>query len=344
MQRQHPQGFQNSGPTRRALASTTRDGCLSLLVTCFALTCPATGAAFQIRTAQVSGIRYLLLRDIAAYYGMTYAPGEKEARLHSRYSDLRFTTDRRETILNKVRVHLSHAPALWTTEHVLSESDFRLFLDPVLRSKALPRKTVRRICLDPGHGGGDRGAKGKRHAEKTVTLQVAQRLARLLRARGYHVYLTRTGDKEVSLGRRPAAARACRADLFLSIHANWVKSSSVKGIETFLLPPVGTSSTYNAKVHRRRSSGNGFDRENARLAYEVQKGLLAGTGGADRGVKHANFLVLRDAPCPAALVEMGFLSNRAEENLLGSGTHQEKIARGLEVAVVAYHRAAAGSQ
>ena len=344
MRRQHPRALPDSKAAQRRPAHRSRRGRWCRLVFGCVLACSATQAAFQIRTAQVNGIRYLLLRDIATYYAMTYEPGKKQARLRSRYSDLRFTTDRRESTLNKVRVHLSHAPGLWTTEHVLSEADFRLLLDPVLRSKALPRKTVRRICLDPGHGGADQGAKGKRHAEKTVTLQVVQRLARLLRARGYHVYLTRTGDTTVSLGRRPSSARACRADLFLSIHANSTRSSTVRGVETFLLPPVGTSSTYKSKPHRRRANGNRFDRENARLAYEVQKGLIAGIGGVDRGVKHASFLVLRDAPCPAALVEMGFLSHRTEENALGSGAHQEKIARSLETAVVAYHRAVAGSR
>ena len=294
-----------------------------------------------MRTAEVNGIRYLLLRDIATYYGMTYEPTKQQARLHSQYSDLRFTTDRRGSILNKVSVHLSHAPAIWTTEHALSEVDFRLMLDPILRNGALPRGNVRRVSIDPGHGGADQGAKGKRYPEKAITLQVAQRLARLLRARGYHVYLTRPGEQTVSLSNRTAAARACRADLFLSIHANSTGSSTVKGIETFLVPPVGTCSTYNSKPHRRRSNGNRFDRENARLAYEVQKSLVRRTGGQDRGVKHASFLVLREAPCPAVLVETGFLSHRAEENALGSAAYQEKIARGLEDAVVAYHHAVA---
>jgi len=307
-------------------------GCLMLLGTW-----PAR-AAFKIRSVVVRGATHLFLRDVSRYYGMTFSPGATQVVLSSRYSKLVFFIDKRESVINGVKTHLSLAPARWEAEAVLSETDFRLLLDPILRAKALPQTAVRRIVLDPGHGGRDHGAAGKRYREKDLALQVARRLADELQRREYVVKLTRTKDKGLPLEERPKLAKGWDADLFISLHANYAKAWRVKGIETFLITPEGTPSTYGKRARNGACSGNRFDKRNAKLAYEVQKGLTTSTGGRDRGVKHAQFLVLRDAPCPAVLLEMGFLSNAAEEKLLGTAAYQDKLVKGLVEGILRYHQ------
>jgi len=308
-------------------------------VVCLATVIPAwCPAAFQIRCVTVSGRTHVFLSDVARYYGMTCHPGQKDIRLTSKYSDLRFTVDRRECVLNNVKVNLSLAPRLWNKNAIISETDFRLLIDPILRPKCLPKSTLNRIMIDPGHGGRDHGATGRQYREKDITYQVSKALAEALRKQGYTVGMTRGGDSTVSLDRRTQLARSWRADLFISVHANYVATKSVIGTEVFLLTPKGTSSTYGGKPSRSSASGNTFDKQNARIAYEVQKGLVATKKSKDRGVKHARFVVLRDAPCPAVLAELGFLSNREEERLLGSSRHQQKIVEALVQSVGRYHR------
>ena len=284
------------------------------------------------------------MRDIAAYYGMSYRAGLKKATLHSRFSELRFVIDKRESLINTVTVHLSRAPVLWKREIVLSEGDFRLLLEPLLRPKAMPQRQVKRIMLDPGHGGTDRGASGKRYHEKDIVLQLCNKAARMLRAKGYIVGMTRRNDTTLKLSQRTALAKQWKADLFVSVHANSSASTSVKGIETFLVTRQGNTSTYGSKIRKHACPGNRFDIYNTRVAYEIQKALVKNTGGVDRGIKHAQFLVLRNAPCPAVLIETGFISNVAEETALGSATHQDKLVSGLVNGILAYQRAVSNEQ
>jgi N-acetylmuramoyl-L-alanine amidase len=301
-------------------------------------TVPAGSSRFQIRYRVVSNTRYLFMRDIATYYGMSYAHGGKKVTLSSRYSRLLFTIGRRESVLNGIKAHLSFAPTVANGEALMSSSDFQLLLDPVLRPSALPKKQVRRVMIDPGHGGKDRGTKGRRFEEKDVCMQIAQRTAAALRKRGYTVALTRDGDRTLSLNERAALCERWGADVFVSIHANYVGTASVRGIETFLVTPHGATSTYGSSPASSSSKNNRYDKENARLAYEVQKAMVRATGAPDRGIKHARFLVLRDSGCPSILVETGFMSNSTEESLLGSAAYQEKLAAGITEGVARYEK------
>jgi len=219
-------------------------------------------------------------------------------------------------IINKTKVYLSYSPTLWKDHAAISEPDFRLLVDPIMRSQALRRRHVCRIMLDPGHGGKDPGAIGKRTKEKDVALKLAQQLAQELRKRGYTVALTRDTDKALELRHRTDQAKRWRADLFISIHANVVGSKNVRGTETFSLTPKGCSSTHGGKTKKTTSAGNKSDRENALLAHSIQHCLITATGAVDRGIKRAEFVVLDTAPCPAVLVETGFISNPAEEKRL----------------------------
>ena len=318
--------------------------CLSLALLLVLLAGAVPGAPkFRIRYADIGGTRYLLLEDVATYYGMRFSRRAKSGRVHltSRYSRLDFELDKRSTTLNGVAVDLGHAVREWKGKPAISDTDFRSVLDPILRYASLPRSTVSRVVIDPGHGGKDPGTTGSKlkKQEKEIVLQVARRLQAVLAAKGYAVSLTRTDDTELSLARRPAIAAARRADVFVSIHANFVAAPSVRGVESFRLCPQGTASTYGGTTNAVARTGNGNDCRNTRLAYEVQKGMVQATGAADRGVRQASFSVLREAACPAALVEIGFMSNPAEERLLGSAAYQAKIAAGIADGIDRYKQA-----
>jgi N-acetylmuramoyl-L-alanine amidase len=224
----------------------------------------------------------------------------------------------------------------------ISARDLLKTVDPVLRQgRSRTSAPVRLVVLDPGHGGSDAGTRGRRSVEKTMTLDLARRLQRCLEAAGLQVVLTRSSDKTLELAQRVAFAGSKRADLFISLHFN--SGGSAEGIETYCVPPAGAASTANPfrrlfEHPHPPCAGNKYDEKNVWLAHCVQRSALSATGAADRGVRRARFLVLRDAPCPAILIEGGFLSNRAEEQRILADDYREKLARGIADGVLGYKR------
>ena len=128
--------------------------------------------------------------------------------------------------------------------------------------------------------------------------------------------MTRTGDRYPSLEDRVNMHAKARADLYLSIHCNASVVKSINGIETFVVTPAGAPSSSDSKSNFTRNKGNAFDRQNYRLAHEIQRQLIWKTGAEDRGVKHARFYVIKNVACPAVLIETGFLSNYREGSQL----------------------------
>jgi N-acetylmuramoyl-L-alanine amidase len=269
---------------------------------------------------------YLYLSDVARYYGMNYSLSGKDARLQSRYSLLLFSQDKRIFKLNGVEANLSFAVSKVRNELLLAQSDFQTFIDPILRTNSIPRRTVRHIMLDPGHGGGDPGAQYQGVFEKNVNLSLSRRIAAILRKRGYRVSLTREQDRLVPLEQRTVQARRMQPDLFLSIHCNSFNNSDVQGIETYIINPANTPSSGGNVFAKKAVPGNSFDRENALLGYLLQRKLLEATQAQDRGVKRKQFYVIREVPCPAALIELGFLSNPSECKRLLESYYQDKLA------------------
>ena len=295
--------------------------------------------AQYIRYTKAYGKKYVYLKDVAKYYGMNIIKGKKGCELRSRYSRIVFTYQKRSANLNGVKFNFLHAPFVTKGEPVLSEMDFLSLLDPMLRKGALRHGKVKTVMIDPGHGGKDTGAIGTRYREKNIVLQISRKLQNLLKARGYKVVMTRTGDTFPTLHQRSEICAKQRPDIFISIHCNAVGTKSVKGIETYCMTPAGAPSTADIKPSNKKEKGNSFDKNNARLALETQRHLLKNTKAYDRGIKHARFFVLKNASCPGILVETGFLSNSYEEKLLGSSAYQNKIAKGLADAITAYTNA-----
>jgi N-acetylmuramoyl-L-alanine amidase len=172
-------------------------------------------------------------------------------------------------------------------------------------------------------------------------LDLARRMRVHLSHAGLKVWLTRDNDRKVDLSQRCRKAAEWEADLFVSLHANQAANKEAQGAETYVLPATGSPSTSNKKpseLAREAYPGNRHDAANTVLGYAVQNALLSETGAVDRGLKRARFVVLREAPCPAVLVECGFLSNGEEAARLESDAYREQLAQGLSRGVMEYVR------
>ena len=229
-----------------------------------------------------------------------------------------------------------------------------------LRVWPSPQRRVTRIVLDPGHGGPDPGALGRRGTqEKTVVLDIARRLAKLLRAKGFEVILTHDTDQYQSLADRSKLASEVKADLFISIHANWAENRLANGFESYFLSEA--KSNWERAVAARENAALEFDLpetgqkevleliltdlaqneflwESSELAARIQEAVVKRARVKDRGVRQANFYVLRNNFMPAVLLECGYLSNRSEEKLLRKSEHREQLAQGISAGVVAFVR------
>jgi N-acetylmuramoyl-L-alanine amidase len=246
---------------------------------------------------------------------------------------------RRDVVLDSVNHWLNFPVATASGRLWVSKVDVLKTLDPVLRPAQFrgPSRS-RLVVLDPGHGGGDRGTRGRTgRTEKSLTLDLAKRVESRLLAAGLAVALTRTTDRTLALSDRAEFARRKQADLFVSLHFN-AALGGVRGIETYSLTPVGAPSTAGGAFGRDRLAGHRHDEENLWLAHCVQKSLLRLTAAPDRGVRRARFQVLREAPCPAILVEAGFLSSSIEERKILTADYRDLLAKAIAEGILAYKR------
>jgi N-acetylmuramoyl-L-alanine amidase len=261
--------------------------------------------------------------------------------LKSDWTHFQFEVNSRRATINGMTLWL-HGPLRKIRRHwSLSEVDVQASIDPLLRPQIyLNDLGSRVVVLDPGHGGKDRGARGHRAVEeKRVVLDVAKRARAHLANAGLKVYLTRDVDRQIPLRERTQKAAAWNADIFVSIHCNASATAGAEGIETYVVTSSGHPST-NARNQSRPEAvshrGNKYETANTILGYYLQRSLLRHMEAKDRGLRRARFLVLREAPCPAALVELGFLSNRREEELFLAADYREKAARALANGIIDY--------
>ena len=263
----------------------------------------------------------------------------------------RLTADRDQeyVLIEGIKVHLDSRirastyrvtgqPA--TVRLTVERADYLSAISPIIWGPPTGARRPLRIVLDPGHGGRDPGKQNQQLKvdEKVMTLDVARRLAVLLRQSGHEVLLTRNGDTFVELKDRSAFANQAKADLFISIHFNGDDSTQANGTETYCLTPAGQQST-NATAGKgvaRAMAGNRNDPLNVLLAFETQRMLVQNLGGTDRGVRRARFAVLTDLNCPGILVETAFLSNTAEARRVATESYRQSIAQNLAAAVANY--------
>jgi N-acetylmuramoyl-L-alanine amidase len=214
------------------------------------------------------------------------------------------------------------------------------------------------VVIDPGHGGVDPGALGRKSKEKDINMNVSKLLASMIDDKypEVKVIFTRTTDVKIPLVERADIANKANADLFISIHSNASKSKTANGCETFTL---GAGSSVEAKAAAMYENEvilsednfeeiyKGFDPRSsesyiifelirnhdmelsAEIAQMVQVGMVKESKLANRGVSSAGFLVLHRTVMPSILVELGFITNSKDENLIASKEGQKKLAKGI---------------
>ncbi len=226
---------------------------------------------------------------------------------------------------------------------------------------------VRRIVIDPGHGGKDPGAMAFGLKEKDIVLNVARRTAEILEVKhNYEVLLTRDSDTFLSLEERTAIANTKNADLFVSIHVNAHPQKSAKGVETFYLNLATNAEAMRVAARENATSTHNISelqdilsdlmqnakiKESSQLAEFVQTSLVTGLqkhkyNTKNLGVKQAPFYVLIGAEMPAVLAEISFITNPGEAKLLEDDNYLQSIAEQIAAGIVTFieHRRTAALQ
>ena len=219
--------------------------------------------------------------------------------------------------------------------------------------------SVKRIVLDPGHGGTQHGAiSDSGVSEKDITLDIALRLRQLLKDGVFDVLMTRETDVSLSLEQRIAVANAKRGDLFVSIHVNWIPRRQVRPLETYYVGPTDDPGTLRLARTENRDSRHSLAAyrglleriyldtrrdESHALAKAINTELYRSLKDVNpelenRGVKMAPFAVLVGTEMPAILVEVSCLSNEADVGLLTTADYREKIAGALLRGIRSYAR------
>jgi N-acetylmuramoyl-L-alanine amidase len=237
---------------------------------------------------------------------------------------------------------------------------FLFIVIPAVSSSAEDSKDEKRrvIVIDAGHGGKDPGALGSISREKDIALAIALKTGEYIQKyiKNVTVIYTRKDDSFIELRDRPKIANKANADLFISIHANWAKSKSVMGAETYVMGPakdqanLEVAMTENAVMLREddySTKYEGFDPKSSEsyimfsltqkvfqeqstdLATKIQAQFRERVNRNDRDVKQAGFWVLYNTKMPSVLVETGFITNPAEEKYLVSKEGQDYLASSI---------------
>jgi len=251
------------------------------------------------------------------------APGTFE--LQQGQNVLRLTAGSRTMLYNGIRIILPESPDFDKEENRFSLSRDSIYstLLPLLDHDFAAPGRVRTVMLDPGHGGSDPGAQRSMLPEKDLNLRIALLLKQELERRGFKVIMTRNDDRYLSLDQRLQLTAESGADIFVSIHHNAAANPGAAGYEIYVPPPGKPN--YAASL---------------RLAADIQSHIISDMTVIDRGVKSANFKVLR-TQLPAVLIEAGFISNPAEEKAVNSSGRQQAAAAAVATGIAGF--AAAGN-
>lgn len=222
---------------------------------------------------------------------------------------------------------------------------------------------VRKIVVDPGHGGESLGTRAPLGlVEKELTLDIAGRLRRILEKESFQVLMTREADRDIPLEQRARLANQAEADIFVSIHVNWIEHHRSRGVETYYLGPTNDPYLTRLAAAENRDSGYSLadmrqllDRlyagvrqdKSRKLAETVQSSLYEALGKVspeieDRGVKSAPFIVLLTTEMPAILAEVASLSNEEEARLLTKPLYRQYIAEALAEGIRGYAKSVEG--
>lgn len=272
----------------------------------------------------VGDVGYLPLEDLRSFYKfMTLtSPGDGAIAIGNGAVALVFGPAPAELRIHGCRCLLTHPAQRDSLQGLLvSKTDMVKLIDPVLRPTYIAnRRLVKTIIIDPAHGGHDAGTVTPYAREADVALLVAQRLRTLLTERGYHVVLTQEDNRYLSDQQRVDVVARELNPVFLSLHLNSGRSD-ISGVETYTMAPCDPT--------EKPLPGNEYDAANAALAVALHSSLLHVTGAKDGACRRAHYSLLSSVRCPAAMVELGYATNKEEGERLNTEDYQAKLALAL---------------
>ncbi len=322
----------------------------------------------KAKVIRIGGARYISADSFSQAYNLDSDWDSIARKLTLRKGDqeVRVMADSAVALINNTAQTMEEEAKFYRGSLVIPQSFVQSKLIPLFKERYIERRRVpaevsglpiRTVIIDPGHGGKDPGAIGRGGLkEKDVVLDIARKLKAKLNAAGIKVILTRESDQFVSLSQRAKIANATEADFFISIHANASRSRWVSGVEVFCLSEsiddnlrsFKAAENYDLNIQEPYSGKDTAailwhliyrdDRKSAnQMARLVCSSLSRGLSQRNRGTKPARFYVLK-TNMPAILVEVGFISNLAEEKRLRTAAYRNKIAQGITEGIVEYHR------
>jgi N-acetylmuramoyl-L-alanine amidase len=320
---------------RRALSGLAP--ALLMLAACF-----ASGSVRQPRAFTWDRTPYVSFSELARVYRLrAFAGDTPESPGLAGSRRMVFQAGSRRLLMDGVAVWMHQPLTRVRGRWAVEQTDVTGLIDPLLRPGLhLSDAGMRRVLIDPGHGGVDSGTTGFGLEEKTLALEVARRVKDRLEALGFETRLTRDTDAAVSLEDRCAQALAWPADVMISIHFNSSPDTRARGVETYVLSRPGYAST-NSRDQRPSNGlsahpGTRYDGASAVLGFYIQRKTTDRAAAEDRGLRHARFVVIRDAPCPTALVECGFLSNSEEARGFKQSARLDALADGVAIGAGQY--------
>lgn len=319
-------------------------------------------------TVVIDGVHYISAQALSQTYNLDYHWDAivRKVTLKRDDKELRAAVNSSCALLNN-QVHTMEREArFYQGEVVIPRSFARKAVEPFFRERYIGTKEIpiafgpiKKVIIDPGHGGKDPGAVGIRGLmEKDVVLDIAKRLKRKLNAAGINVILTRDRDEFISLARRSKIANNARdVDFFISIHANASRSRWVSGVEVFYLSEsiddnlrsFKAAKNYDLNLKERFSGKdtaailwdliyNDNRRSSIELAGCILGSLSKNLSQRNRGKKPARFYVLKGTNIPAILIEVGFISNSRDEKKLRNSSYRDRVAQAVIQGLIRYNR------
>ena len=316
-----------------------------LVFACWCLLSLSHLQAFEWATATYNNRDYVTLQSFCSFYGLSYQnpTGNGFFATRNAQHSVRFRLGSSDLYLDGVHYVMSFPVESAGHDWLVSRMDVIKLFEPIIRPTAISgRHSIRGVVIDAGHGGSDNGAVSARGGmEKTYTLDTAYRLDSILRSAGLKTVFTRRNDVFVDLYERAHIASLYPDYAFVSIHYNSA-SPEARGLETYCLSPRGAASTSSAYLTRsdiQKLPGNDYDAQNILLASMVHSEIIRlnpGDGSADRGVKRARFVVIKQNVLPAILVEGGFVSNRMEAARVNQASYRQSLAEAIARGVIRF--------
>ncbi len=345
-----------------------------LSMICVAKPLDAPGGMLYIESRTFGSTEFIPLDIVAESYKLTmnWSPESRTLELRNNYITLDFLSGSRFVIVDKKNSRLMDSSIVFSKGRAYIPSSFltktispyskRLSKSRPAGSKKKVSSSSKLVVIDPGHGGKDWGAKGCYSlVEKELVLDVSRRVRDILTKKGIKVRMTRNSDVFIPLPRRSDIANEIDADIFVSIHANAMAKDkrSISGSETFYLSKAQTASASaterleNSSMKDDVKQGWSFlslrlkrfflkkhfaatRSKSVKLARSVQNKLKKTAVGKDRGIRPANFSVLRNVYCPACLVEIGFVSNPVDASYLKKSSYRQRIATAIAGGTIDY--------